>query len=194
MCIRDRGNTGSKIAGNAASSLATGAVTGQNLGDVAKNFAIGTGFNQVAPIVNDITGSPTTTNALLNTAKGVVSGQDIGSAVTGAGIGALTSVANNVLGSTNPNSVAGALTSIGKGLATQAVNQAVNPPVNATQSGMATKPQTLTSAQVAKLVPSTQPTGGLPTTSTMPAQKVDVSTLTPITNISNLSTILGKKV
>jgi len=188
------GNTGSKIAGNAASSLATGAVTGQNLGDVAKNFAIGTGFNQVAPIVNDITGSPTTTNALMNTAKGIVNGQDIGSAVTGAGIGALTSVANNALGSTNPNSVAGALTNIGKGLATQAVNQAVNPPVNATQSGMATKPQTLTSAQVAKLVPSTQPTGGLPTTSTMPAQKVDVSTLTPITNISNLSTILGKKV
>ena len=188
------GNTGAKIAGNAASTLATGAVTGQDLGDVVKNFAIGTAFNQVTPIVNDITGSPTTTNALLNTAKGVVNGQDIGSAVTGAGIGALTSVANNALGSTNPNSVTGALTSIGKGLATQAINQAVNPPVNATQAGMATKPQTLTSAEVAKLVPSNQPTGGLPTTSTMPAQKVDVSTLTPITNISNLSTILGKKV
>jgi hypothetical protein len=187
--------TDSKILGGAAGNAVGTALSGGDVGASLVNSGIKAGVGYAGKGVTDLTSSPLLGGAVRTAIGTGLTGGDVGGALTNFGKNALVGEGNNYLNTLlkeNNISAKSPLGMIAKG-ATPALSNLITgaPPPSASsilKSSGVTK--ALSSSAPSKTTAPTVLAAAQKTTKAPPPQKVDVSTLTPVSDISSL---IGKK-
>jgi hypothetical protein len=190
------GKTGANMLGSAAANATGTALTGGDIGASLINSGIGAGTGLAGKTVTDLTGSSLLGGAARTAVGTGLRGGDVGNALLNYGtnteVNTGTSYLNDLLktNNVNPKSPLGMITNAVTPALTSMVTGA--PPPSAASM---LKSSGLTKAVSSNILPKTNAPTVLAaaqpqTTMTPPPQKVDVSTLKPITDISSL---IGKK-